>query len=170
MTFWSKFLKKTARNSPVRAVYEAIVAAARHPQLYAEFGVPDTVAGRFDMIALHAFLVLERTKDTQPEFAQALTDEVFRDMDRSLREMGVGDLSVGKKVRKLAEMFYGRIAAYRESIEQPDELVRALSRNVWPEASANARPGELANHARTLRGHLAAQLPARIAAGQIDLT
>jgi cytochrome b pre-mRNA-processing protein 3 len=169
MTFWSKVLKKTAPARPERAVYEAIVASARRSALYADLGVPDTVAGRFDMIALHAFLVLERVKETEPRFAQALTDEIFRDMDRSLREMGVGDLSVGKKVRAMAEVFYGRIAAYRNDIEDPERLTETLVRNVWSGDSGGGKALELASFATQQRDRLSAQSPANIAAGQIRL-
>ena len=118
-----RFLRLFARQRPetnVRAVYEAIVAAARHPRLYADYGVPDTVDGRYDMIILHVIVVLERLKTTGhegSELSQRLTDYFFADMDRSLREMGVGDLSVGKKVRRMAEVFYGRARAYRSALE-----------------------------------------------------
>jgi cytochrome b pre-mRNA-processing protein 3 len=169
MTFWSKVLRKTAPARPERAVYEAIVASARRPFLYADLGVPDTVAGRFDMIVLHSFLVLERVKDAEPQFAQALTDEIFRDMDRSLREMGVGDISVGKKVRTMAEVFYGRVAAYRTDFADAERLSAALIRNVWSRASDDGKPAELAMRARHLRDSLSAQSPAVIASGRVRL-
>ena len=115
-------LKRFFQSStlPVRPLYEAIVAAARHPVAYAEWGVPDTLDGRFDMITLHMFLVLDRLKGEDRAFRQELVDEFFRDMDRSLRELGVGDLSVGKKVRKMAEVFYGRLAAYDRALAGSD--------------------------------------------------
>jgi cytochrome b pre-mRNA-processing protein 3 len=170
MRFWPKILKKRARVSPERAVYEAIVATARRPFLYEDFGVPDTVMGRFDMIALHAFLVLERVKDAEPVFAQALTDEIFRDMDRSLREMGVGDLSVGKKIRDLAEIFYGRIQAYQRDIDDPERLANALTRNVWSAVTNKGQSPQLVAYSMILRQQLAAQSPSEIAAGSIKLT
>lgn len=159
--------------SPERGCYEAIVAAARHPSLYANWAVPDTLDGRFDMIALHCFLVLDRLKGAEPLFRQALVDEVFRDMDRSLREMGVGDLSVGKKVRKMAEVFYGRVAAYDAALAGSDEneLAAAIARNVFPDDPAGpSMPGAqlLAAFVRGQRTHLAGQTPAAIAAGRID--
>ncbi len=120
MMILSLFKRKASRNS-VQAVYGAIVAAARHPRLYAEWGVADTVDGRYDMIVLHTVLVLDRLGgegEGAQNFAQGLTDEVFADMDRSLREMGVGDLSVGKKVRRMAEVFYGRARAYQGALER----------------------------------------------------
>ena len=90
------------KANPIAAVYDAIVASARQPRFYADLGVPDTLDGRFDMIVLHLFLVLDRMKGEDEKFRQNLTDYFFMDMDRSLREIGVGDLSVGKKVRKMA--------------------------------------------------------------------
>jgi cytochrome b pre-mRNA-processing protein 3 len=169
MAVWSKILNKAARGEPHRAVYEAIVAAARRPILYADWGVPDTVLGRFDMIVLHAFLVLERVKDDESAFAQALTDELFRDMDRSLREMGVGDLSVGKKVRALAGAFAGRLAAYRSAIDDPARLVDALTRNVWADGAVGNAIA-LADRIIALRQNVSRQLTAEIAAGRVDLT
>ncbi len=147
------------------------MAAARHSRLYAEWAVPDTLDGRFDMITLHTYLVLERLKGEEPAFRQAVVDEFFSDMDRSLREMGVGDLSVGKKVRKMAEVFYGRIAAYDAALAgSGDALEAALARNVFPdEAAGSDTPGarRLAEFVRAQRTVLSAQPVAAIAAGEV---
>lgn len=152
-----------------RSCYEAIVAAARHPVFYADWGVPDTVDGRFDMIALHSFLVLDRLKGEQEAFRQALVDEFFADMDRSLREMGVGDLSVGKKVRKMAEAFYGRLAAYDQAVEVGEgAMAAAISRNIFPDQPESPGAGLLAGHVMAARAHLAAQEAAAIAGGRIN--
>jgi cytochrome b pre-mRNA-processing protein 3 len=125
------FKKRKPRASDIRGAYEKIVAAARHPVLYARWGVPDTVDGRFDMIALHAFLAMDRLADR--DFAQWLSDEFFRDMDRSLREMGAGDVTVPKKVRKMAEAFHGRAAAYRQALASghSEAIEAAIARNVF---------------------------------------
>jgi cytochrome b pre-mRNA-processing protein 3 len=135
-------LKRFFQRKPDAAqlLYEGIVAAARHPRFYAEMGVPDSLDGRFDMICLHLYLVLARLKGGgQEEARQSLTDAFFRDMDRSLREMGVGDLSVAKKVRKMAEVFYGRVAAYEAAREQGgDAMTAALRRNVFGGDAAGA--------------------------------
>jgi cytochrome b pre-mRNA-processing protein 3 len=164
-------LKRLFRRGPTaeRSSYEAIVAAARHPVFYADWGVPDTLDGRFDMISLHAFLVLDRLKGVEEAFRQGLVDELFADMDRSLREMGVGDLSVGKKVRKMAEVFYGRVAAYDAALERgPEALEAAIARNVFPDAQDSAGPELLAAHVAAQRRHLAAQDAAAIAGGRIN--
>jgi cytochrome b pre-mRNA-processing protein 3 len=144
------------------------VAAARHPVFYADWSVPDTLDGRFDMISLHAFLVLDRLKGTEQAFRQALVDELFADMDRSLREMGVGDLSVGKKVRKMAEVFYGRLAAYDQALAASQgALEAAIARNVFPDQPEAAGPGLLAAHVMVQREHLASQDAAAIAGGSV---
>jgi len=131
-------LKGLFARKPDKAkiLYEAIVAAARQEKFYAQWGVPDTIDGRFEMISLHLFLVLDRLKeggaDTQ-KLRQQLTDTFFADMDRSLREMGVGDLSVGKKVRKMAEVFYGRVTAYAAALERGGDVEAVLRRNIFAE-------------------------------------
>jgi cytochrome b pre-mRNA-processing protein 3 len=163
-------LKSLFRRSPgpERSCYEAIVAAARHPVFYADWGVPDTLDGRFDMISLHAFLVLDRLKGQEQAFRQGLVDELFADMDRSLREMGVGDLSVGKKVRKMAEVFYGRLAAYDQALgSAAGELESALSRNIFPDAPDAPGPHLLAAHVKDQRAHLARQEAGDIARGNV---
>jgi cytochrome b pre-mRNA-processing protein 3 len=134
---------------PPERLYGEIVAQARQPWLYTTAGVPDTVDGRFDMIVLHAFLVFDRLRQEDDEaraFSQAVFDEMFKDMDRSLREMGASDVGVGPKVRRMAEVFYGRTRVYAEALQQSGEarrqaLVSALARNVYAgvdEAGAGA--------------------------------
>lgn len=140
--------------APERLLYEAIVAAARRPQPYAEWGVADTLDGRFDMICLHAFLVLDRLKGGAGALRQNLVDELFHDMDRSLREMGVGDVSVGKKVRKMAEVLYGRLAAYDSAAGRP-ELERAIARNVYGGEAPARGLASLTDYAMNLRMRLA---------------
>jgi len=117
-------------------LYGAAVAASRDPALYAGIGVPDTLDGRFDMLALHVFLLVQRVKREPPPgpaLAQALFDAMFSDMDVNLREMGVGDLSVGRKMRVMWEAFHGRSAAYAAALGAGDTvaLEAALGRNVW---------------------------------------
>ena len=116
-------------------LYLALVTQARNPVFYTQYGVPDTVDGRFDMIALHAWLVMRRMKsegETAARLSQALFDAFFGDMDRSLREMGAGDLGVGRRVKAMAKAFYGRVAAYDEALEDSEQaLTEALHRNLF---------------------------------------
>jgi cytochrome b pre-mRNA-processing protein 3 len=98
-----------------RALFDSAAAQARKPALYSDGGVPDTVEGRFECYALHIDLVLHRLKGQGPEAAevgQALFDRFLDNLDEGLRDMGVGDLSVGKKMRKLGEALYGRMKGY----------------------------------------------------------
>ncbi|MBV9250528.1 MAG: ubiquinol-cytochrome C chaperone [Acetobacteraceae bacterium] len=118
------------------SLYTAAVGAARDPFLYRSLGVPDTIDGRFDLIGLHAFLLIQRLQHEQqpgPALAQAVFDAMFSDMDINLREMGVGDLSVGRKVRAMWEAFHGRARAYAAAMEahDPAALEAAIARNVW---------------------------------------
>ena len=117
-------------------LYAAAVAAAREPALYQSLCVADTLDGRFDLVCLHAFLLVRRLRreaDPGPALAQAVFDAMFSDMDVSLREMGVGDLSVGRRVRAMWEAFNGRAHAYDAALAagDPAALEAALVRNVW---------------------------------------
>lgn len=118
------------------ALYTAAVGAARNPAFYAELGVPDTLDGRFDLVGVHVFLLIDRLQDAPapgPELAQAVFDAMFADMDFNLREMGVSDMRVGKRNREMWEAFHGRARAYGEAAASEDAaaLPDALARNVW---------------------------------------
>lgn len=119
-------------------LYEAAVAQARREEFYLSLAVPDTVDGRFDLVALHVFLLLHRLgREGRPakRLAQALFDLMFADMEANLREMGVSDLAVGGRVKTMAKAFYGRIAAYEPGLEaarnDPAVLRDALARNLY---------------------------------------
>lgn len=131
-----KLFAKRAAEDPVHTLYGAIVRQARQAAFYRICGVPDTPDGRFDMIALHAVLVLRRLRregEAGRPLAQALFDHMFADMDENLREMGVGDLGVGKRVKAMARAFYGRLAAYDAAITADDRAAaaHALERNLF---------------------------------------
>lgn len=155
-----------------RRLYAAVVAQARHPDFYADWGVPDTPTGRFDLIVLHSFLVMHRLKGDaagRPP-AQALCDAVVEDMDRNLREMGIGDLSVGKKVKRLMEGFYGRLAAYEEALQSGDDmLISVLRRNLYASAAADdAGPAALARYVRREAAALQGQPMEQLSAGAVS--
>ena len=123
-------------------LYGAAVAAARDPFLYTALRVPDTLDGRFDMIGLHTFLLIQRLKREPapgPALAQAVFDAMFSDMDINLREMGVGDLSVGRKVRVMWEAFHGRAAAYADGHEWRATWPRWMQRSSAMSGAANRR-------------------------------
>ena len=115
-------------------LYGAAVTAARSPYLYAELGAPDTLDGRFDMIGLYVFLLIRRLNhemEPGPTLAQAVFDAMFLDMDINLREMGVSDLSVGKRNRAMWEAFHGRAQVYAAHWDDAAALQQAIARNVW---------------------------------------
>jgi cytochrome b pre-mRNA-processing protein 3 len=129
------------RREAAEALYAKVVAAARMPVLYSGYGVPDTPTGRFEMIALHAFIVVRRLKaQGQGDLAQAVFDTFFDDMDRNLREMGVGDLGVGRRVKAMAQQFYGRALFYERGLAGGN-LEEALARNIF---NGQASPGSAA--------------------------
>ena len=116
-----------------------MVAQARSPAFYQSFGVPDSMLGRFEMICLHSFLLFRRlgkTDNAGKELAQTTHDLMFADFDRTLREQGVGDMGIGKRVKKLARNLYGRIAAYETGLAGgTDQLTDALRRNLYASAT-----------------------------------
>jgi cytochrome b pre-mRNA-processing protein 3 len=162
------FRKSPAPDAAFEA-YRSIVAQSRQVKFYADWGVPDTVTGRFDMISLHLALVLRRLKG-QPElrpFGQALVDLFFRDMDRSLRELGVTDLGVPKKVKTMGNLFYGLVEALTEALDsgEPGKVELVLDRNIYGATSSHA--ASLAHYLVEEAARLAAQPAEAIAAGQL---
>ncbi len=142
------------------ALYAQLVKQARRPVFYTAFGVPDTVNGRYDVIMLHAYFVMKRLREIGPDgrdLSQALFDYMFSDMDKNLREMGVGDLSVGKKIKTMATAFYGRIKAYDEGLGGgKNALEEALNRNLFVDSEPNS--DQLASAATYLARQVEASL------------
>ncbi len=124
------------------ALYIALVSQSRQPFFYEHFGVADSLDGRFDMIVLHLFLYTGRlTASDNPEWhetANEIVDIMMNDMDRSLREIGVGDMSVGKKVKKMAHALNGRFTIYTDALIDDAALTDALTRNVYRGAPPDA--------------------------------
>jgi len=143
-------------NPHARAVarlYEHIVAQSRRPEFYRDLSVADSLDGRFDMLSLHVMLVMKRLKDESQDagaFSQTLFDHMFADMDLSLREIGVSDLSVGKRVKQMGEAFLGRVAAYDAALTGGEgALEEALVRNVYRDAApAHEAVTRLADYVR----------------------
>lgn len=148
--FWFK-KSDSGRRKTIERLYGAIVAQARTPDFYRDFGVPDTVEGRFDFLVLHMHLVTERLSaagEAGVALGQELLDRFFEDMDASLREIGIGDLAVPKKMRGLAEAYLGRAATYAPAIAAGEEgvLAAAIARNILDTEDA-ARAAPLAAYA-----------------------
>jgi cytochrome b pre-mRNA-processing protein 3 len=124
---------RIAPRGTIEAIYGMIVTQAREPLFYRDLGVLDTVNGRFDVLLLHLWLVLQRLKSLGdgPGLSQALFDHFCNDMDDNLREMGVSDLKVPKRMQAFGEAFYGRTAAYDLALtESREALAQALCKNI----------------------------------------
>jgi len=140
---------RTPHRGTIEAIYGMIVTQAREPLFYRALGVPDTVNGRFDLLLLHLWLVLRRLKSVAAgaSLSQALFDHFCNDMDANLREMGVGDLTVPKRMQAFGEAFYGRTAAYDLALTEGREaLAQALCKNILNGESID-KAGLLARYA-----------------------
>jgi cytochrome b pre-mRNA-processing protein 3 len=150
--------RKHPNRRLVEATYERLVEAARHRSLYERLGVPDTIEGRFESVALHLVLVLRalrRLPKPADEVAQELVDGFFRHMDASMRETGVGDMAVPKRMKKLAAGFYGRARAYDQALDAGDAegLAQALHSHLHGEGRGSSG---LARYALAAERRLAA--------------
>jgi cytochrome b pre-mRNA-processing protein 3 len=156
-----------------RALYARAVEQSRRPELYSAFGAPDTVEGRFEVYSLHVVLLLDRLRglgEPAADVSQSLFDTYVKGLDDALREMGVGDLSVGRKMRKLGEAFYGRGKSYESAFASlPDTaaLQALLTRTVYADADSHAAP-HLVAYVLDQRAALATQPLERLQAGEVS--
>jgi cytochrome b pre-mRNA-processing protein 3 len=136
--------RRNGSREIVERLHDLVVAEARRPALFRPpFAVPDTVEGRFELLTLHACLVLRRLSalpSPAPDLAQDLTNRIFRGFDAALREMGVGDLTVPKRMKRLAGDFGGRGNAYARALAGEGSFEAAVARNVY--GSENAAVGD----------------------------
>lgn len=132
---FSKLLGRGRKwDGQARSLYEALVAQARTEVFYRSGGVADSIDGRFDLVVLHAFLVMRRLSGQGTDAAdlsQALFDLMFDDFDQSLREMGVSDMGVSPRIKKMAKAFYGRANAYDGAFAGHEAMAAALERNLY---------------------------------------
>jgi cytochrome b pre-mRNA-processing protein 3 len=145
------------RTSPkarlVRDLYSALNAAARRPVFYREYGVADTIDGRFDLLALHAWLVLSRLETAgHAELSRALSDAIFIGFDEALRDLGNGDMGMGPRMKKLGNAFNGRLLAYEAAAGDEAALAEAILRNIYRgEAGHEAQARGVAGYATFAR-------------------
>ena len=171
------YFRRSPDRGTIDALYGAIVAQARSLEFYRDYGVPDTVEGRFDMIVLHVSLVMRRLRGETgvQALAQGLFDTFCRDMDHNLREMGVGDLAVPREMRRLGEAFYGRAHAYDRALADgpdtpaqtpaQDALAQVLARNIYAGAAPDGGH-RLASYVRAAARALDSQDGAAVARGE----
>lgn len=168
MSFLKRLLGKEGRDE-LRPVWHATVGISREPEWYADCGVEDSVQGRFDMISLVLSLVtlrMEQSETLAPKTA-LLTELFVEDMDRQLRDTGVGDLMVGKNMGKLVAALGGRMGALRENMTESDaKLAEVLARNMTL-TDTEAKPFQLAVRARALANDLAGQKDSLLLDGQL---
>lgn len=166
--------RRSAEARSIASLYGMIVAQARRPVFYADFGVPDTVQGRFDLIVLHLVLLLRRLDSTGEHgrlFGQRLFDAFCRDLDGNLREMGIGDLAVPKHMQRFGEAFYGRQTAYLAALDSPDarDFENALTRNILEGRKERGRAARLALYARAAVRELDVQKVDALMRGELAL-
>jgi cytochrome b pre-mRNA-processing protein 3 len=165
--------RRNPQQKAAELAYRRVVDQARQPGFFRDIGVPDTIDGRFELICLHAFLFLQRLKGESPaaaQLGQRFVNAMFADFDRSLREMGTGDLSVGRQVKRMAQALYGRIEAYESGLASGDAMLKAaLARNLFGTVQAaapalDAMAGYVRGEARRLRE----EPTARLLAGEVS--
>jgi cytochrome b pre-mRNA-processing protein 3 len=130
-----RFFNKNSNAAMLASLHERLVTASRKPVLYTDLRVPDTLEGRFEALALHYILLirhLQRKPAPGPDIAQDMSDQFFKQIESSLREMGVGDVVIPKRMNKIAEAFMGRVKAYTEVLDREDlsDLSEVLERNM----------------------------------------
>jgi len=169
-----RLFSRSNHEQAVHSLYSAVVAQARLPDFYIRLGVPDTLDGRFELVVLHAFLVMRRLKRRDGEaeartLSQALFDLMFADMDQSLREMGVGDMGVSKRIKQMVEAFYGRVTAYEEGLNAVGAVLEeGLKRNLYGTVEVPAGLSEIAVYVRAQDAGLAATPTAALLEGRVD--
>jgi cytochrome b pre-mRNA-processing protein 3 len=157
--------KRSELKALADRVCAEIIARARAPVFFTALGVPDTIDGRFDVLALHAWLVLERLQAAgRGDLAQAVTDRLFVGFDEGFRDQGAGDMGMGRKMKKLATAFFGRMKAYGGARNEA-ELAAAIGRNIFRGEGHAEAARLLAMYAKLSRVHL---LTADAAAARID--
>ena len=168
-----RWFRRTPQRETIARLYGAIVAQARNRAFYADYGIADTVTGRFELIVLHLALFtarLRRESDAVRAVGQGVFDLFCRDMDHNFREMGIGDLAVPKHMQRAAAAFYGRAAAYDGALVAAGEeqLAAALARNVLSNVDEIPTAAErLAHYVRAACGELDRQAGEEFGRGNV---
>ena len=172
----SGFFKRSKHRDQAHSLYLAVVEQARRPVFYSHIGAPDSLDGRFEMILIHAVLLLRRLRDegqTGSDLGQVMFDVMIDDMDQSLREMGVGDLAVGRRVKAMARAFFGRAAAYQAGLSAADDdasqaMIAALRRNLFGTVTVgDGQVAAMADYMREVSARLGEQPGTELLAGAV---
>ena len=156
--------KSAVSKQETRRLYDGLVSRSREPVFFADFGVADSIDGRFDVLVFHAWMVLAELKGGPA--SQALTDILFIGFDEAMREQGAGDMGIGHKLKAMGNAFYGRVAAY-DAAKNQEDLAAALAKNLWRGSSVDARARALAAYAANARDALKQSLPERLDFGPL---
>lgn len=167
------FSRSNHARQAAEQAYARVVEHSRQSAFFTDYGIPDTLDGRFELICLHAFLYLHRLKQERPhgeDVSQRFVDTMFSDMDRSLREIGTGDLSVGRQVKRMAQALYGRINAYERGLAGNDAVLSAaLARNLFGTVPlASPFLAAMASYVRRAAAQLQARSADELLAGRVS--
>lgn len=170
---WLKYRK--SMKAAAAGLYQSAVVQSRDPLFYENLGVADTMDGRFDLITMHVFLILERLRQAGPKgkvLSQYLFDHMFRHMELTLREMGIGDMGVPKHMKKMMKAFNGRVHSYHAALNGSDKqsLKLAVARNIY-RAEGDELPsaaGQLAEYISSAAGDLLQQDVQTLEAGRVS--
>lgn len=166
------FRNRKHNQAIMKRQYDLLTAISRDPVFFTDYDLPDTVMGRFEMVSVIMILFFRRTRasDTSgQELAQEVVDAFFQDLDHAIREIGIGDVAVPKRMKKFAAMFYGRLESYAKALDAQDEtaLAEALVRNIHPEKPGAPDMRRLARYMMETEQRLAAEPEERIATGTL---
>ncbi len=148
------FQDRKSRKEAAARLYDTVVAQSRLPVFYDRFGIADTIDGRFDLIILHVFLMVNRMGQLGPggrKLSQALFDRMFKTMEPSLREMGIGDLGIPKHMKKMMKAFNGRLHVYHDAFESGADLQSAIARNIYRTDTLSNDSAEMTRYALASR-------------------
>ena len=151
-TMFRWFAERSARREAAEKIYDSIVAQSRNPVFYVRCGVPDTLSGRFDMLVIHMFIVMQNLKLGANEgklLGKEIIEAFVREMDSMVRDLGIADIYVAQEVRKIADLFYRQLVVYTNAVEQKNKA--ALAEAIWKsfqsgDENANVAADELANY------------------------
>ena len=132
--FFSRLIRKNAGKEPACRLFAVIVSQSRQPSFYQQLGVPDTLDGRFELLVLHTFLIVRQLRrgNFKHQLGRDIMTLLFDDFDLSLRETGVGDMGIGRRIKTMADGFYGRSEAYEVGLaDGGTKLADAIARNIF---------------------------------------
>lgn len=166
------FRNRKHNQAIMKRQYDLLTAISRDPVFFTDYDLPDTVMGRFEMVSIVMILFFRRTRasDTSgQELAQEIVDAFFQDLDHAIREIGIGDVAVPKRMKKFAGMFYGRLESYAKALDSRDEagLADALRRNIHPDRADAPDMQRLAHYIIETEQTLSAEPEERIATGTL---